>query len=511
MSTLVALNPVTRIEGHLAIHAETESVEENGRSIHRVSTARCGGEMYRGIEQILRGRDPLDAQQIAQRICGVCPISHGMASIRAQEDAYGITPSHNGRLLQNLILSANYLQSHILHFYMLAALDYVDVTAILKYEGKDRGLLAVKAWVSDALARSDSFPAAPFLPRLEAEYVKSHDRNITLLAHYVEALEMRRTCHEMAAVFGARVPHSTAIIPGGCTQTPSMERVVSYAARLKRIQAFIDEVYIPDLCEVAAEFPEYAEIGRGYGDMLCYGVFEMNDAGQRFYQPGALIDGRWEALNVAEIREETACSKYAGTAPLHPSTGETEPQPGKSGAYTWIKAPRYKSRPMEVGPLARVLTNYYNPTQTRFKTDVDALLQSLSLEPKQLVSVIGRHVARGLEARWIARQAEAWLDELRIDEPATRPFQVPKSGKGVGLVEAPRGALGHWLTIENYCIKNYQCIVPTTWNCSPRDGSGNSGPVEHALEGTLVANPEQPMELGRIVRSFDPCLACAIH
>jgi len=246
MISTLTLSPVTRIEGHLAIHAEIEPIASGEQSTRpagepaaassrpaadkqagskkgcRVKEAHCEGEMFRGIEKILEGRDPLDAQQITQRICGVCPISHGMASILAQQNAYGLKPTHNGRLLQNLIQGANYLQSHILHFYHLAALDFVDVKAILKYSGSDRLLGKLKAWVEQAVARKDVFPAAPFLPRYERDYVQDVGVNMSLLSHYVQALDMRRICHEMAAVFGARLPHSTAIVPGGCTQVPDI-------------------------------------------------------------------------------------------------------------------------------------------------------------------------------------------------------------------------------------------------------------------------------------------------
>ncbi|MBN2447578.1 MAG: nickel-dependent hydrogenase large subunit [Phycisphaerae bacterium] len=510
MSSSVTVSPLTRIEGHLAVHTETEPLAEENAG-HRVTIARCAGEMFRGFERILQGRDPMDAQQITQRICGVCPVSHGIASVRAQEMAYGIRPNHNGRLLQNLIFAANYLQSHILHFYHLAALDFVDVTAILKYTGADRALRAVKAWVESALSREDAFAAAPFLPRYEADYVKSDDRNVALLGHYVEALDMRRICHEMGAVFGARLPHSTALIPGGVTQVPTLERVLTYRARLKRVAEFVESVYIPDLLEVAQEFPSYFDIGHGCGNYLCYGVFELNDSGEKLIPPGVVIDGKWEALEPRNISEDVACSRYASGTPRHPSEGITEPEPERSGAYSWLKAPRYRGRVMEVGPLARVVANYMNPKETWIKREVDAVIGSLKLPVNKLFSVLGRHVARGLECRWIAAQASRWLDAIELDAPATCDFDLCERGEGYGLTEAPRGALGHWLTIEDYRIARYQCVVPTTWNCSPRDGQGQPGPVETALEGALLQNPEQPIEIGRIVRSFDPCLACAVH
>ncbi|MBN1344900.1 MAG: nickel-dependent hydrogenase large subunit [Phycisphaerae bacterium] len=511
MSNTIAINPLTRIEGHLSVHAETEPVTTGDKKGFRVSEARCEGEMFRGIETILEGRDPLDAQQITQRICGVCPISHGIASVRAQEAAYGIVPNKNGRLLQNLIFAANFLQSHILHFYHLAALDFVDVKAILKYDGGDRTLRSLKAWVEKSIARKEIFPAAPFLPRYEVGYVKDLDENMALLSHYVEALEQRKICHEMGAVFGARLPHSTALVPGGCTQVPTMERILSYESRLKTVARFVDEVYLPDLLRVAKAFPEYFDLGRGCGDFLSYGAFEMNQAGDRFIKPGVLIGGKWQPLALDRIGEDVAYSRFDQASGLHPSKGKTTPAPRKSGAYSWIKAPRYGGRPLEVGPLARVLANYHDPSGTWIRTEVDAVLGSLQLAPEKLISVLGRHLARGLEAKWIAGQAFKWLAEIDVDAPPAQDFTIPESGAGVGLTEAPRGALGHWLTIQDYRIKRYQCVVPTTWNCSPRDDRKQPGPVEQALHGTIVEDPAQPIEVARIVRSFDPCLACAVH
>lgn len=511
MSNTVSLSPMTRIEGHLAIHTDVEPLGNAADAGCRVTAARCEGEMYRGFEQILRGRDPMDAQQITQRICGVCPISHGMASVCAQEMAYQLTPSRNGRLLRNLILAANFLQSHILHFYHLAALDFVDVTAILNYGGSDRTLKSLKGWVQAALARQESFAAAPFLPRFEGKYVQNDDRNVALLSHYIEALHIRRTCHEMAAVFGARLPHSTALVPGGVTQSATTERVLAYVSRLREVHSFVDEVYIPDILTVAAEFGDYTEVGRGTGNFLCYGAFEMNEQGARWIPPGVVIDGQWQTVDSRQISEDVACSRYVQTPRRHPARGVTKPEPRRDGAYSWIKAPRYGGHPMEVGPLARVMTAYLNPRETWVKREVDGFLQKAQLSVDKLVSVLGRHAARALECDWITRQAFDWLDEIEIDAPTSVDFDLPEEASGYGLVEAPRGALGHWLSIADYRISHYQCVVPTTWNCSPRDAQGNPGPVEEALRGTHIANPEQPIEVGRVVRSFDPCLACAVH
>jgi Ni,Fe-hydrogenase I large subunit len=510
MSNTISISPLTRIEGHLAVHATTK-LSGGHKKMARVVEAHCEGEMFRGFERILEGRDPLDAQQITQRICGVCPIPHGLASIRAQEMAYGISPTNNGRLLQNLILAANYLHSHILHFYQLAGLDFVDVKAVLAYNGKDRLLVSLKEWVEGALARKEVFPAAPFLPRYEGNYVKNADLNLSLLGHYAQALEIRRTCDEMAAVFGARVPHSTALVPGGVTQVPSMERILAYRSRLKKVLEFATHVYVPDLLEVAKEFPQYFDIGRGYGDFLSFGVFLQDGDGNKFIKPGATIGGKWEALDQEQILEDVGYSRFSQSSGLHPKDGHTIPSAKKERAYSWIKAPRYRGQPMEVGALARVMVNYHDPSGTWIRKEVDAFLAKVGVPADKLVSVLGRHVARGLETLWVGKQALQWLEELEVDGAPTRDFTIPKTAAGYGLTEAPRGALGHWLAIENHLIKHYQCIVPTTWNCSPRDDKGQPGPIEQAIVGVIVEDPAQPIEVGRIVRSFDPCIACAVH
>ncbi len=512
MSNHVTLSPVSRIEGHLSVHTETEALAsgDTGDKI-RVKEAWCEGEMFRGLEKILEGRDPLDAQQITQRICGVCPVSHGIASIRAQEMAYGITPNYNGRILQNLIFAANYLHSHVLHFYQLAGLDFVDVKAILKYSGRDRVLSGLKDWVMGAIASKDVFPAAPFLPRYEVDYVKDFDTNIALLAHYIEALEIRKKCDEMGAIFGARLPHSTALIPGGCTQTPTLERIASYSSRLKQVLAFIRDVYIPDILQVAKEFPQYFEIGRGCGNFLCYGVFLKNDSGEKYIRPGTLINGRWEPLDEQAIQEHVTYSRYASNPAVHPSKGDTVACADKNGAYSWIKAPRYRGNVMEVGPLARVMVNYSDPNGSDYKKEIETVLNLLKIQPEKMVSVLGRHVSRGLESFWLAKQASKWIEEISVDGISTKDFEIPRDGSGYGLTEAPRGALGHWLTIENYRIKHYQCVVPTTWNCSPRDDEKRPGAVEQAIQGTVIEKATEPIEIGRIVRSFDPCIACAVH
>jgi len=511
MSKHITIDPLTRIEGHLSVSTEAEKVSSHSDAPLRVTKAMCEGEMFRGFEKIMEGRDPLDAQQITQRICGVCPISHATASIRAQEMAYGITPNKNGRIIQNLVLAANYLQSHIIHFYHLSALDFVDITSVLQYKGKDKILRDLKAWVERSLASKEIFPAAPFLPRYEVPYIQDEQINWELVSHYVQALDMRRICHEMGAVFGAKLPHSTSLVPGGCTQVPTIERVLSYVSRLKKVSSFVDDVYIPDLIRVAQEFPQYWAIGKGYTNMLSYGVFPLDDKGNKLIGEGVLCDGTWQQLDQEMINEQVKYSWFSSPTGKHPFQGEVNPAPRKSGAYSWIKAPRYRGMPMEVGPLSRVMVNYNAPGDPWIKKEVDSVLEPLGIPVEKMVSVIGRHLARGLEGKWIVQQAFKWLEEIEIDAPPARDFDIPGTAAGYGLTEAPRGALGHWLTLDNHKVKKYQCVVPTTWNCSPRDDNGQPGPIEKALEGVIVDDPAQPIEVARIVRSYDPCLACAVH
>ncbi len=365
--------------------------------------------------------------------------------------------------------------------------------------------------MEETLARKDAVPAAPFLPRFERDFVKNRNDNLLLLSHYVDALHVRKLCHEMAAVFAGRMPHATTLVPGGVTQTPTVERVVEYRSRLEQAEQFVKNVYVPDLLRVAHAFPQYLEIGRGCGNYLCFGGFPLDDAGRKFFLPSALIHGKWEPLDQSAILEDATNSRYRQSAPVHPSRGETVPDAHKQGAYTWLMAPRYRGEVVEVGPLARLLTNYQAPDGNWIKAEVDSFLAGSKIPLNKMASVLGRHAARGIEAIGIVRQAFRWLDELEIDGPPTRDFDICRQGSGYGLVEAPRGALGHWLSIEDYRIKNYQCVVPTTWNCSPRDAAGRGGAMEQAIEGTFVEDSLQPIEIGRIIRSFDPCLGCSVH
>ena len=503
MSYKITIDPITRIEGHLSISIDVES--------GRVTNAFSKGEMFRGFEAILKGRDPLDAQQITQRICGVCPVSHGMASILAQDEAYRINPPKNGRIVRNLILAANYIQSHIIHFYHLSALDFVDITAITQYKGNDPGLRSLKEWVQLQLTSGMLHPVTPFLPRYEGDYIDNTDLNIIAIKHYLNGLEMRAMAQKMGAIFGGKMPHVAALVPGGVTEKVTALKIASYKSILNKLQSFIDHEYLPDVTAVAKAFPGYFNIGRGCGNFLAYGVFPENeDASKKLFSDGVVINGKLQAFNKEQITEDVRYSYYSSNSGLKPANGSTDPSPHKSDAYSWIKSPRYNEHVVEVGPLSRIYIAYLKG-DNKVKNLVNGLLKKLDKKAEDLISALGRHAARAIECKIVADRCEHWLEQLTPDIPAFNDFQIPEKASGVGLTEAPRGALGHWLDINKHKINNYQCIVPTTWNCSPRDDRGRPGPVEQALVGTPISDKNNPIEAARVVRSFDPCIACAVH
>lgn len=504
MTRIIDINPVTRIEGHLAFRIETES--------GRVSHAYSSGEMFRGFEQILKGRDPLDAQQITQRICGVCPVSHGMASILAQDMIYGIQVPDNGRLVRNLILGANYIQSHIIHFYQLSALDFVDIASVTTYQGKDPALLSVKDWVLNQISSNVLYPGAPFLPRYTGGYLDNPEANISAIKNYLTALDMRALAHQLGALYAGKLPHASSLVPGGVTERVTAKKIAASMSMLNRLKTFINSCYIPDVLAVAGAFPEYFSLGKGYDQFLSYGVFrESGDINDTFFPSGIVADGRLESFDPDHITEDVAYSHFSSRSGLKPSQGETVADPNKSTSYSWIKAPRYKGKAMEVGPLARMLIAYMTNSNKDIVRAVDTLLSLTGKTVSDLNSVLGRHAVRALECQIVAERCSEWIARMEPGQPAFADFNVSESGSGMGLTEAPRGALGHWMTIGDYKIDRYQCVVPTTWNCSPRDDKGTPGPVEQALVGTPVSDPDNPLEAARVIRAFDPCIACAVH
>ncbi len=499
----ITVDPLTRIEGHLKIKVEVE----NGV----VTNAYSSGEMFRGWEIILKDRSPLDAPPIVQRICGVCPMPHGIASVIALDDAFNVTPPDNGRIIRNLLLGAEYVHSHILHFYHLAALDYVDITAILNYKGLDPKLNKIKDWVKADIDAGVASAGAPFLPRYEGDYIEDTEVNIQAIASYVKALEIRRKAHEMLAIFGGKVPHCQTLFPGGVATILTLDRIIAFKSRLSEIKAFINNVYLPDVVAVASLFPNYFKIGSGVGNFLSYGGFPIDNNGNTFFTSGVYLKDSLKEFNPKSVAEFVKFSKYSSGSGLYPLNGQTVPEAKKNGAYSWLKAPRYDNNVVEVGPLARAIVNYFKGTNKEYKNLIDNVLNNLGLQPKDLISTMGRHAARALELKILVDKMDEWLDELEPSKPVHTKFNIPKTSQGMGLVEAARGSLGHWISIDNWRIKNYQAVVPTTWNGGPRDDNANMGPFEQALIGTPIADPNNPIEIGRVIRSFDPCLACAVH
>ena len=493
MARKIVLDPITRIEGHLKIEVSLDGD-------NTVEEAISSGTLFRGIEIILKGRDPRDALRITQRICGVCPTAHSTASALCLDSAFGIADKipDNGRIIRNLILGSNYLHNHILHFYHLSALDYLDITRAERYD--DPELQRLKEFIRRG-------ELAPFLPRLEGDYRLSDEDNRALLLNYIRALDIRRKAHEMLSIFGGKMPHNMGIVAGGATSSPTTEKIASFLWRLNEIRDFIENSYLPDVIRVAKAYQDHFEIGGGWGNFLSFGVFDLDGSepdytkGERLLRQGALIGGEVRALDPSKISEELKHSWYAGPE---------EPHPRKEGAYSFIKSPRYDGEVVEVGPLARAMVNYRLGNE-RVRKALDRVLSEVGVGVEALNSVMGRHIARAVEAKLVADAMAEWVLELKPDEPAFVDYDLPEEAEGMGLVGAPRGALGHWITIKGGRIERYVVISPTTWNASPKDDSERPGPIERALMGTKVKDPENPFEVVRIVRSFDPCLACAVQ
>ncbi|MDH5297495.1 MAG: nickel-dependent hydrogenase large subunit [Desulfobulbaceae bacterium] len=501
----IDLGPITRIEGHLNVRTTVD----NGR----ITDAQCMGEMFRGFEVFLQGRSPMDAQQITQRICGVCPYAHAIASSYAQENAYQLNVPPNGRILHNLVQGANHLYDYLLHFYQLSALDFVDITAILKYQGKDTELLKIKNWVQAELAAGKPFPAAPFLPRLSGNYISDTALNIGAIKHYLEAMALQQKANRAAAIFGGKFPHSTAIFPGGCTQSPRIDLITTYISLIQEVKDFIHNKYIPDIVAVAGCFKEYWNIGASKGGFLSFGLLPLTSArnSERLFAPGVLLDGKVAKVDFGSITQDIKHAKYSSASGLKVRDSALTPAPNKTGAYSWTKAPRYNGRMVEVGPAARVMVDYLQGHNPTVKKLVESFAAKAKINAGQLNSVLGRHLSRAICAAVIADFLLAQAEQLDPKGPTMAEIRIPASGEGYGATDASRGALLHYLRIEKHKIARYECVVPTTWNASPKDDLGNPGAMESALIGTKVKIAEEQIEALRIVHSFDPCIACSVH
>ncbi|NOZ64818.1 MAG: nickel-dependent hydrogenase large subunit [Caldiserica bacterium] len=475
----IVIDPITRIEGHMAV----ETFLEGGK----VKEAKSSGTLFRGFEIILKNRDPRDAARITQRICGVCPAIHAYTSALCLDDAFAIKDKipHNARVIRNLILGSNFLQSHILHFYHLSIPDYVDLGKVV---GK----------------------VAPFTPAYEGDFRLSDEVNAHLATHYLQALDIRRICQEMLAVFGGKMPHNVGIIAGGATLIPSVDRINDFKGKLKEIRDFVDNAVLPDVLTVAKAYRDYFEIGKGCGSFLSYGGFVLDEG--RFLKSGIVnSDRQFEELDPENIAEQVKHSWYADSeSGKNPSLEETIPSPEKEGSYSFIKSPRYKEKVYEVGPLARLMVNYFT-RQEEITRVAEPLLKELGLQIEEVPSVMGRHLSRAVECKVLVEAMSTWVEELVPGEPVYTEVEIPEEGEGYGLAEAPRGSCGHWIKITDKKIARYQVITPTAWNASPRDDKGVPGPIEQALIGTEIKDEGNPFEVVRIVRAFDPCLACAVH
>ncbi len=458
----IVLDPFTRIEGHLSFKIIVEN--------EKVVDAYAKGDLWRGFESIVVGRDPRDAPIILSRICGVCHEVHRITSILAIEDASGFTPTDNAIRLRNLIEAMVTIYSHLAHLLVLEGPDF-GVYGLAGQEHPNELLLDVNKYY-DLLHKT--------------------------------ILPTQKLCHEAAAIFGGKVPHHMTTLPGGVTTTPTPERISAAYMRMKQVKGTVDSVYnyvydklIPHL---VSEHPEETEmllnIGVGVENFLAYGAYPQPDEGYKtLFKRGIYLNGSFEPLNIDNIVEEVKHSWYTDRSGGKPAEEiPPEPQYGKEGAYSWAKAPRYKGYPCEVGPLARlIVSRKYEPLS------------------KHKASVLDRTLARLVETKILTDKTLEWLLELKPDEDTYLPYEVPESGMGVGLWEAPRGALGHWIKISRKKIERYQCVVPTTWNISPRDARGNRGPAEESVIGAPVPGNKDVLQVTRILRSFDFCLACSIH
>jgi Ni,Fe-hydrogenase I large subunit len=552
----IVVDPVTRIEGHLRIEAELAS--------GAVSDAWSSGTMFRGIELILRGRDPREAWIWAQRICGVCTTVHALASVRAVEDALGIEVPDNARLIRNIIAASQQVQDHVIHFYHLHALDWVDVTLALKADPGKTSQLAesISTWpkssrtyfktIQDrvkALVESKQLSLFSSGYWGHPAYHLPPEANLLAVAHYIEALEFQKDYIRIHAVLGGKNPHlqtylvggmSTAMDPNEPQATINPERVDFLAEVAAKAQTFVDQVYIPDVLAVAGFYRDWFGRGEGLGNFLSYGDYPeggIKDPSRFFLPRGAIFNRDLSAVHPvdpAKVAEYVTHSWYeysdGDQNAKHPYQGETKPNytgpkpPYQylqtDQKYSWLKAPRYEDHPMEVGPLSRMLVAYASGHQ-EVKDLVNGVLSKLNAPTTALFSTLGRIAARAIEAQLLAGYVSKWVEELRSklghgdlrvhNGEKWDPDTWPQEAQGFGFHEAPRGSLAHWVHIENKKIKNYQAVVPTTWNAGPRDAKGQRGAYEAALLKTPVADPERPVEILRTVHSFDPCLACAVH
>jgi len=531
MGNRIIIDPITRIEGHLRIEVEVAG--------GKVTNAWSSAQMFRGIEIILQGRDPRDAPLFVQRSCGVCTYTHYLSSVRAVEDAVKVKIPDNARIIRNLLHGAQFQHDHIVHFYHLHALDWVDVVSALSADPKKTAALADSVsnapWGGEVYFKNVQNRLKTFVDSGQLglftngywghpAYKLPPEANLMAAAHYVEALRLQAKAARMHAIFGAKNPHLQSLVVGGvtCAADLTPDRIAEFLYLWKETQDFVKNVYLPDVLAVASFYKDWGAIG-GTSNFLAWGDLPESDKEPEslFMPRGVVMKRDLKGVKMAsekQVTEAIAHSWYEGENALHPYEGETKPQHGDydtNGRYSWFKAPRYDGEPCEVGPLARVLVAYaYGKKE--IKEIVDSVVAKLGIPVTALFSTLGRTAARCIETVAIGDAMERWVLELvgNLKNGNTKTYQswtMPKSGMGVGLNDVARGSLGHWIKIEDGKIKNYQYVVPSTWNLGPRCKNGKIGPVEEALIGTPIADPKRPIEVLRTVHSFDPCIACGVH
>jgi hydrogenase large subunit len=553
----VVVDPVTRIEGHLRIEAAM-----NGDTIDK---AYSSGTMVRGLEIILRGRDPRDAWAFAQRICGVCTLVHGIASVRAVEDALDIRLPPNAQAIRNLMIASQYVHDHVMHFYHLHALDWVDVVSALSADPKKTSELAQSI---SPYGRSSPGLFADVQKRVKTlvesgqlgifanaywghpGYKLPPEANLMAVSHYLDALAWQREVAQVLAIFGGKNPHPMFLVGGvpspidlNSDSALNMKRLAQVADLIAKMRQFVDEVYVPDTLAIASFYKDWGAQGEGLGNFMTFGEFptgQMNELDKLIVPRGAILGRNLNEIHEVDLKDPGQVQEYVAhswydyaggkNVGLHPWDGETSlhytgPEPPYQfleveQSYSWLKSPRWKGHAMEVGPLARCLMLYakgHEPT----KALVDSVLAKLDVPITALFSTLGRTAARTLETKIIADLLPGMYDGLianirkgdtkTFNEATWEPARWPARAKGVGYMEAPRGGLSHFIVIENGKIANYQAVVPSTWNAGPRDPKGQPGAYEAALAGHRLAVADQPLEILRTIHSFDPCIACAVH
>ncbi len=554
--TKLVVDPITRIEGHLRIEAQSE----NGK----ISQAWASATQFRGIELVLQGRDPRDAWAFTQRICGVCTTVHAIASCRAVEDALGIKIPHNANTIRNLVHGMQYIQDHVIHFYHLHALDWVDVVSALSADPSKAAAIgkSISPWPNNDEAhlrtvqqRVKKFVGSGQLGIFAGgywghpAYKLPPEVNLLAVSHYLEALDWQRDVIRLHAIFGGKNPHPNFLVGGMASAinlsqatTFNAERIADINGMIKRAKDFVEQVYWPDLVAIAGFYKDWGSIGGGVPNHMACGEFpetDINDTKGLYFPRGIIMNK--DLSHVVEydqkkVKEYIHSSWYdyskGAEEGLHPYEGETKPNYTGPKApwtgylqdekkYSWMKSPRYEGKAMQVGPLSRMLVAYASGHKDAKELITEAL-KKLNVGPEVLFSTLGRTAARGVETVLLAHKMEGWMADLtthiKNGDTATftkdkwEPSSWPKKAEGYGYLDAPRGALGHWVQIEDEKIKNYQCVVPSTWNASPRDAQGQPGAYEASLaDNHPLVDPERPLEILRTIHSFDPCLACGVH